>query len=91
MSNFNPSHTTKQLLAGYAGIIFGGFGLHKFILGYTLEGFIMLAISIIGGSFTYGLTLIVMQLVGLVEDMIYFNKSHEEFVNTYFVNKQGWF
>ena len=48
MSNLNPSYTTKQLLAGYAGIIFGGFGLHKFILGYTSEGFIMLAISLIG-------------------------------------------
>jgi TM2 domain-containing membrane protein YozV len=91
MINFNPSHTTKQLLAGYAGIIFGGFGLHKFILGYTSEGFIMLAISLIGGSFTYGLALIVMQIVGLIEAMIYLNKPHEEFINTYFVNKQGWF
>jgi hypothetical protein len=51
----------------------------------------MLAISVIGGSFTYGFTLIVMQIVGLIEAMIYFNKPHEEFVNTYFVNKQGWF
>ena len=91
MINFNPSHTTKQLLAGYAGIIFGGFGLHKFILGYTSEGFIMLAISLIGGSFTYGLALIVMQIVGLIEAMIYLNKTKEEFINTYFLNKQGWF
>jgi len=91
MSNLNPSHTTKQLLASYAGIIFGGFGLHKFILGYPSEGFIMLAISVIGGSLTCGLTLIIMQLVGLIEAMIYLNKPHDEFVNTYFINKQGWF
>ncbi len=91
MSNFNPSHPTKQLLAGYCGIILGGFGVHKFILGYTQEGFIMLVISVVGGSFTYGIALLVMQLVGLIEGMIYLNKPPEEFVNTYFMNKQGWF
>lgn len=91
MANLNPSHTNKQLLAGYCGIIFGGFGVHKFILGYNPEGFIMLAISVVAGSFTYGMALIVMQLIGLIEGMIYLNKSSEEFVNTYFVNKQGWF
>lgn len=91
MSNLNPSHTNKQLLAGYCGIIFGGFGVHKFILGYNPEGFIMLAISVVAGTFTYGMALIVMQLIGLIEGMIYLNKSSEEFVDTYFVNKQGWF
>ncbi|MBD2664980.1 hypothetical protein B6N60_00940 [Richelia sinica FACHB-800] len=91
MANLNPSHTTKQLLAGYSGIVFGGFGLHKFILGYTTEGFIMLAIAVGGGSVTYGFTLLVMQLIGLIEGIIYLNKDHEDFVNTYFINKQGWF
>jgi TM2 domain-containing membrane protein YozV len=91
MTKTNLSHATKQLLAGYCGIIFGGFGLHKFVLGYAPEGFIMLVISIVGGSFTYGFTLILMQLVGLLEGIIYLNKNHEDFVNTYFVNRQGWF
>ncbi len=91
MANLNPSHATKQILAGYCGILFGGFGLHKFVLGYTLEGFIMLVISLVGGSFTYGFALIIMQLVGLIEGMIYLNKTHDQFVATYFTNKQGWF
>ncbi|QFS44508.1 NINE protein [Nostoc sphaeroides CCNUC1] len=91
MSNFNPTHPTKQLLAGYCGIILGGFGVHKFILGYAPEGFIMLVISVVGGSFTYGIALLIMLLVGLIEGMIYLNKPPEEFVNTYFVKKQGWF
>jgi TM2 domain-containing membrane protein YozV len=91
MANLNPSHATKQLLAGYCGIVFGGLGVHKFVLGYTPEGFIMLVVSLIGGYFTYGFSLLVMQLVGLMEGMIYLNKTHEEFVDTYFVNKQGWF
>jgi hypothetical protein len=50
-----------------------------------------LLISVVGGSFTYGFALIIMQLVGLIEGMIYLNKDHEEFVDTYFVKKQGWF
>jgi TM2 domain-containing membrane protein YozV len=91
MAKLTPSHATKQLLAGYTGIIFGGFGIHKFILGYFPEGFVMLIISVVGSYFTYGFTLLIMQLVGLMEGMIYLNKSHDEFVNTYFVNKQGWF
>ena len=91
MAKLNHSHATKQLLAGYCGIIFGGFGLHKFVLGYAPEGFIMLVISVVGGSLTYGFTLLIMQLIGLIEGMIYLNKSYENFVHTYFVNKQGWF
>ncbi|HLO89448.1 MAG TPA: NINE protein [Nostocaceae cyanobacterium] len=91
MANLNPSHATKQLLAGYCGIIFGGFGVHKFVLGYFPEGFIMLIISLLGGYLTYGFALIIMQFIGLIEGMIYLNKNHEDFVNTYFVNKQTWF
>lgn len=91
MANLTPSHATKQLLSGYCGIIFGGLGIHKFILGYSAEGSIMLVVSILGAIFAYGIPFIVMQLVGLVEGMIYLNKSHEEFVDTYFANKQGWF
>ena len=64
---------------------------HKFILGYAPEGFIMLVISVVGGSLTFGLTLIIMQLIGLIEGMIYLNKNHEDFVDTYFIGKQRWF
>lgn len=91
MANLNPSHATKQILSGYSGIIFGGFGVHKFILGYAPEGAIMLMISILGMIFAYGLPFIIMQIIGLLEGMIYLNKSHEEFIDTYFVNRQGWF
>ncbi|MBO3459041.1 NINE protein [Aetokthonos hydrillicola Thurmond2011] len=91
MANLNPSHATKQLLAGYCGIIIGSLGIHKFILGYPVEGSVMLLISLVGGYFTYGFTLLIVQLVGLIEGMIYLNKPHDEFVDTYFVNKQGWF
>lgn len=91
MSNLNSTQPMKQLLAGYCGIIFGGLGVHKFVLGYAPEGCIMLVIAVIGGFFTYGVSLLIMQLIGLIEGMIYLNKTPEDFVNKYFVNKQGWF
>ena len=91
MAILTPFHATKHLLAGYCGIILGGFGIHKYVLAYAPEGLITLIISLVGGYFTYGLTFIIMQLVGLIEGMIYLNKAHDDFVGTYFMNKQGWF
>ncbi len=91
MANLNSNYATKQLLAGYGAIIFGSFGIHKFILGYTAEGILTILISIIGGYFSYGLAFLIMQIVGLIEGIIYLNKSHEEFIDNYFTNKQGWF
>lgn len=73
----------KKIIAGICGILIGGFGVHKFILGYTTEGIIQLVITFV----TCGLG----SLIGLVEGIIYLTKSDEEFVRTYIQNKKGWF
>lgn len=73
----------KKVVAGILGIVAGGFGVHKFILGYTTEGLIQIAITFI----TCGLG----GLIGTVEGIIYLTKSDEEFVRTYIQNKKGWF
>ncbi|WP_044259612.1 NINE protein, partial [Richelia intracellularis] len=74
MTKLNFNYATKQLLSGYTAIILGGFGIHKFILGYTAEGILTLIISIMGGYFSYGFTFLIMQMIGLVEGMIYLSK-----------------
>jgi len=74
----------KQMRAGMFGIFTGAWGIHKFILGYRTEGIIMLVI----GIFTLGT---VTSIIGLIEGIIYLTKSNDEFVNTYVVNKKGWF
>lgn len=91
MTKLNFNYATKQLLSGYTAIILGGFGIHKFILGYTAEGILTLIISIMGGYFSYGFTFLIMQMIGLIEGMIYLSKSYEEFIDNYFMHKQGWF
>ena len=77
----------KKVLAGILAIIFGALGIHKFILGYTKEGIIMLVVSIVSFGFLSPL----MGLIGLVEGIIYLTKSEDEFYQTYQANKKTWF
>lgn len=82
-----PAGADKKVAAGICGILLGALGIHKFILGYTTEGVIMLLVTLltcgIGGS--------VMWIIGLIEGIIYLTKSDEDFVKTYVTNKKGWF
>ena len=73
----------KKLIAGILGIVAGGFGVHKFILGYTTEGIIQIVLTF--------LTCGIGSIIGLVEGIIYLTKSDEDFVRTYIQNKKGWF
>jgi TM2 domain-containing membrane protein YozV len=95
--NFNQTmnQDNKKVLAGILGIFFGGIGVHKFILGYNTEGFILLGITLISiplmciiiGVFTIYIPV----LIGLIEGIIYLTKSDEEFYHMYQLNKKAWF
>ena len=87
---------SKKMVAGLCGILLGGMGIHKFILGMPTPGVIMLVVSM-AGAIT-GACLIVpilgpmaMGVIGLVEGIIYLTKSDEEFYQTYMVEKKEWF
>ncbi|BEV03275.1 MULTISPECIES: TM2 domain-containing protein [Chryseobacterium] len=80
--NYNqPYKSEKKVTAGILAILLGGFGVHKFYLGYTKAGIIQLLLSLlcIGG------------LIGLIEGIIYLTKSDEEFDRTYVQNQKEWF
>lgn len=81
----NQSHPqdNKKVLAGILGILFGSFGIHKFVLGYTKEGVIQLIATVV----TCGAA----GIIGFIEGIIYLTKSDEEFYQTYQVNKKPWF
>ena len=89
------SGENKKLVAGLLGIFLGAFGVHKFILGYQKEGFILLGGTLLGivtsciviGVFIYMAT----GGIGLIEGIIYLTKSDEEFYQTYQANKKPWF
>ena len=77
----------KKIAAGICGILIGAFGIHKFILGQTTPGLIMLLVSVLS-CFTLALP---MHIIGLVEGIIYLTKTDADFYQTYAVEKRGWF
>ncbi|NEQ47070.1 MAG: TM2 domain-containing protein [Leptolyngbya sp. SIOISBB] len=87
MTNPDANQSDKKVVAGVLGILLGAFGIHKFVLGYTVEGIIMLAVTV----FTCGVGGAVMGIIGLVEGILYLTKTDAEFEATYVQNKRGWF
>lgn len=85
----------KKVLAGLLGIFLGGFGVHKFILGYNTEGIILLGIFLVSLPlmciFIGMLTVYIPFIIGLIEGIIYLTKSDEEFYQTYQLRKNAWF
>ncbi len=77
----------NKIAAGLCGILLGPLGVHKFILGLTTPGIIMLLTSVL----TCGLGTLVTSPIGLIEGIIYLTKSDEEFYELYAVQKRGWF
>jgi len=82
-----PPGADKKIAAGICGIIFGGLGVHKFILGFGGVGLTMLLISIL----TCGIAYPIMHIIGVVEGILYLTKSDEDFVATYVIGRKGWF
>jgi len=80
----------KRVAAGICGILLGGLGIHKFIMGYTNEGIIMLVVQIVGW-FLCGIPSIVISVIGLIEGIMYLTKSDEEFAQTYVIGRKPWF
>ena len=78
LPHYDPS---KKVTAGILAILLGGFGVHKFYLGYTTEGIIMILLFFCGIS----------PIIGLVEGIIYLTKSDPEFYWTYEAAQKPWF
>ena len=92
-----PEGADKKVLAGILGIVLGGLGIHKFVLGYQQEGIILIAVyavSLIIAIVTCGIgtpLVLIPSIIGVIEGIIYLTKTDEEFVQTYIVNKKPWF
>lgn len=87
MTDWKAMGADKKMVAGIVAILLGAFGIHKFLLGYTTEGIIMLVITIV----SCGILAIVPSVIGIVEGIMYLTKSDEEFVRTYIQGRKGWF
>jgi TM2 domain-containing membrane protein YozV len=81
------TRASNKIAAGICGILLGSLGIHKFILGYTGAGVIMLLITIL----TCGIAGVAIHIIGLIEGIIYLTKSDEEFVQIYVDGRKEWF
>lgn len=81
----------SKVAAGILGILLGSLGIHKFYLGYSKEGLIMILVSVLGSIFTLGIAAGVMGIIGLVEGIIYLTKTDDEFYRTYELGQKTWF
>jgi len=78
---------SNKVAAGVLGILLGALGIHKFILGYTGAGLILLLVTVLTCGIAWPLT----HLIGLIEGILYLTKSDEEFVRTYVDGRKEWF
>lgn len=78
---------SSKIAAGICGILLGSLGIHKFILGYTSAGLIMLLVTLL----SCGLFAWVMWIIGLIEGIVYLSKGDEDFVRTYVDGRREWF
>ena len=83
--------SNKKLAAGLLGIFLGSFGIHKFVLRKNNPGIIMLVVTLAGGVVTCGVAAIVMQIIGIIEGIIYLTKTNEEFRELYIDGNKEWF
>uniref|UniRef100_UPI004047DAEB TM2 domain-containing protein n=1 Tax=Aliarcobacter sp. TaxID=2321116 RepID=UPI004047DAEB len=80
----------SKIVAGILALFLGGFGVHKFYLGCTTAGIIMLAIFIFG-FIAIGIPSLVIGIIAFIEALIYFFKSDDDFKEIYIDNKKCWF
>lgn len=79
----------SQTAAWIFAFFLGGLGIHKFYLGYTRAGLIMLLVSVLGCILV--LPPVIIGLIAFIEGVIYLTKSDEDFYRIYVQNRKEWF
>ena len=88
--DINTSGEKSKVVAGLLAIFLGGFGIHKFYLGYNKAGIVMLLFTMFGFLF-FGIPGAIIWLIGLIEGIIYISKSDQDFFETYVAHQKEWF
>lgn len=86
-----PVATKSRTTAGVLGILLGGLGIHKFYLGYSTAGLVMLLISLVAGIFSFGIASCVIWVIGIIEGIIYLTKTDQQFYDEYVRSTKEWF
>lgn len=76
-----------KILAGVLALVIGPLGIHKFVLGCTGAGLVMLLVSIL----SFGILAGPMAIVAMIEGIIYLTRSDRVFLESYVLQKRSWF
>lgn len=105
VADSQPKKKSKWV-AGLAAIFLGGYGVHKFYLGYAAQGAILLAVTlglalpativaralgIIPLVQLIGILKYIPVLIGVAEGVVYLAKSEDEFNRVYVEGTREWF
>ncbi|MGB1262141.1 MAG: TM2 domain-containing protein [Cognaticolwellia sp.] len=90
VESFVAGGASKKIAAALFAFFLGAFGAHKFYLGYTKQGVIMLLVFLFG-FILLGLPSMIIGIIAFVEFILYLVKSDEEFEQTYVVGNKPWF
>ncbi len=78
-----------RLAAGLLAIFLGSLGIHKFYMGYTGAGVILLLMGTFGWILVFPSVIAI--IVGFVEGVVYLTKTDEDFEKVYFREGRTWF
>lgn len=105
-SNSRTEKKKSKWVAGLTAIFLGCYGVHKFYLGYSTQGAILLAVTLglaLSASLIalalesfalmqlIGLLQVIPILIGAAEGVTYLVKSEEDFQMTYVAGRREWF
>lgn len=89
-SGTSTRYSKSKVAAGLLAIFLGGLGIHKFYIGYTGPGIILLLCGTIGW-FIFLVPGAIAWIVGLIEGIIYLTKSDDQFEQEYALSRKSWF
>jgi len=80
----------NKFIAALLAFFLGGLGVHKFYLGKTTAGIIMLVASLLG-IVLVGIPTLIIAIIAFVEMVIYLVKSEQDFHRDYVIGDRAWF
>ena len=80
----------SKVVAGILALFLGAFGIHKFYLGCTSAGVIMLVVWLLG-LILLGIPSLVIGIIAFIEALMYFFKSDADFERIYVKSQKCWF
>lgn len=86
----NLSGDKNRIVAALLALVLGGIGIHKFYLGKTTAGVLMLLGGTIGWI-TFGFVPALVYLIAFIEFIIYLLKTDGDFHRDYVAGNKSWF